>query len=163
MKLELLLIKRQIMKNISHILVCSLFVFSGLSACKSQEKSTATTQNVEKKVATKGGETISTDPQPDKKPAPCRLLMTFISIGEGPDFQAKDKLDNFISQWEIDTQRGVDYEIRGWGREGEADYCFMLNELGADEQQRFINGATAAVEGSELVKISENKASYYEE
>lgn len=151
------------MKSISYILVFSLFVLSGFNACKSQEKSTTTTENVEKKVATKGGETISTDPQPDKKPAPCRLLVTFISIGEGPDFQAKDKLDNFISQWEIDTQKGVDYEIRGWGREGEADYCFMLNELGADEQQRFIDGATAAVEGSELVKIGENKASYYEQ
>jgi hypothetical protein len=148
------------MKAITIILSASALSILAFYSCKNQEKTTSE-QPVEKKEA-KGGEVISNDSDSNGDEKICRLVMSFISIGEGPDFQAKEKFENFVDSWNTSTGKNITYTTRAWGREGEVDYCFILNELTEKEQVQFIDEAKKAVSDSELVRIAENSASYYE-
>jgi len=148
------------MKTIPLFFAIIAFAALSVTGCKSQEE-TSSTQPVQKK-ATKGGESISNDSKPAPQAETCRLVVSFISIGEGPDFQAKDKVENFVSKWNDEKKQNVFYEAKAWGREGEVDFCFKLNELTEKEQLVFIDGAKASVSESELVRFKENANSYYD-
>jgi hypothetical protein len=86
-----------------------------------------------------------------------RLIISFISIGEGPDFNAKSGLDRAVAEWEKRKGKSLKQEQYPWGREGEVDYCFQLLELTSNEQQEFIKELTTTIGTSKLVQISENQ------
>jgi hypothetical protein len=48
-----------------------------------------------------------------------------------------------------------------WGREGEFDCEFSLNELNLNEQTDFVKGLKKLFEGNQLVQIEENKPSRF--
>jgi hypothetical protein len=81
-----------------------------------------------------------------------RLLVSFISIGQGADQQAREKFDKFLKEQTV----LVNYEGINWGREGEMDYCFTLGELSPAQQAEFVKKVKALIGENKLVLISEN-------
>jgi hypothetical protein len=101
-------------------------------------------------------EQVSTDVN---KLRACRVMVTFISIGEGTDREAKGNLDRVTSPY---LEKGkLEMETIPWGREGEVDYCFMLNNLSGAEQQKFISDLKNTFNGNKLVQIVENEPSMH--
>jgi len=89
-------------------------------------------------------------------PADFRLVVSFISIGAGTDPDAKVLLDKFISEYVAKSGKSVKYIMIPWGREGEVDCCFNMNELTASEQKDFIESLKVEMKGKELIQINEN-------
>ncbi|MFM7079802.1 MAG: hypothetical protein ACKOYC_08415, partial [Bacteroidota bacterium] len=86
-----------------------------------------------------------------------RLSISFISIGEGPDYNAKQSFDQLLLEWEKKTGKKIDFEQHPWGREGELDLCSQLVELAPDQQTDFISKIKETIGTSKLVQISENQ------
>jgi hypothetical protein len=86
-----------------------------------------------------------------------RLIVSFISIGEGIDSKARQSLDSMLNSWKEKKNKEIIAEMMPWGREGEVDYCFKLNELSAQEQTDLVNEVMTAFKGNSLVQISENQ------
>jgi hypothetical protein len=116
-------------------------------------------------VDTKGADSLPTDNsrvQDPTKPDPVttvyRLSVSFISIGEGIDYKAKEKYDSFIKDFaKRNKVKEPAHETVGWGREGETDYCFTLSELpDAGMQAAFVKESKALLAGNELVVLKEN-------
>lgn len=86
-----------------------------------------------------------------------RLIVSFISIGEGTDRNGKAKLDAVLESWKQKTGKLITYEPISWGREGETDFCFKINELSAQEQELFAADMKKAFDGNQLIQITENQ------
>lgn len=89
-------------------------------------------------------------------PESFRLMVTFISIGAGTDPDAKVLLDNYIADYKTRTGKQPNYIMIPWGREGEVDCCFKLDELSSTEQADFINGLRNSMKSRELIQVNEN-------
>ena len=85
-----------------------------------------------------------------------RFHVSFISMGSGTDFKAKQAYLEFIRSFEEKNKIKIMYEVAHWGREGESDFCFRLSELGKDGQIQFIADSKAYLKTSKLVRIAEN-------
>jgi hypothetical protein len=96
--------------------------------------------------------------RPDPLTTVYRLSVSFISIGEGIDYKAKEKYDAFIKEFARRNKvKEPQHETVNWGREGETDYCFTLRELpDAGMQAAFVKESKALVSGNELVLFKEN-------
>jgi hypothetical protein len=90
-----------------------------------------------------------------------RLIVSFYSKGEGPDSKAMDICQTYISDYETRNRLKVSYDKIGWGREGEVDYCFHLDNLGPDAQSSFIIQLRELLIQSQLVHIDENTVSIH--
>ncbi|MFM7175992.1 MAG: hypothetical protein ACKO0X_01050 [Bacteroidota bacterium] len=136
---------------ISSILVCLVIL-----GCGSTQNTTANESApvVPRDPAKERAETVEDEQQAAMK---YRLIVSFISIGEGPDFNAKTGLDRVIADWEKQKGKALKQEQYPWGREGEVDYCFQLSELNSADQQSFINDIKASIGTSKLVQVSENQ------
>jgi len=86
-----------------------------------------------------------------------RFGVSFISIGSGTDKQAKQKFNQFIQEFNATNKINLKVEIINWGREGEVDYCFGLNELDVKSQADFISQVKGILGNSSLVKYYENE------
>ncbi len=87
-----------------------------------------------------------------------RLIVSFISIGEGTDRNGKELLDSFLNDWATKHKREVGYETVQWGREGEVDFCFLLSEMNdVVLQQEFVRGIKEKFKGHSLVQFTENE------
>jgi hypothetical protein len=86
-----------------------------------------------------------------------RLIVEFYSIGEGTDMEAKKRFDLYLSQWHEAGNPKVNFVTVPWGREGEADFCFTLAGMSAEQQQQFIDGLREQMSSSKLVRITENE------
>ena len=86
-----------------------------------------------------------------------RLIISFISIGEGTDRNAKGILDSFLSDWKIKQKKEINYEPVPWGREGEIDFCFPLHELNEKQQNQFVREIKEKFNGHSLVQFTENE------
>lgn len=82
-----------------------------------------------------------------------RFIVSFYSPGNGIDRKAKAKFDAFLENFEPTLA----YTTAKWGREGEVDYCFDLDELTADKQVVFVNSAKELLTASKKVRFSENE------
>ena len=85
-----------------------------------------------------------------------RVIISFISIGEGPSLTGHDKLQNFLNFQNENTEKNLKCDTIPWGREGEVDYCFTLEELSEGEQENFMGELRRSLEGDELIRIEEN-------
>jgi DNA gyrase/topoisomerase IV subunit B len=124
--------------------------------CGSSQNTTASdsSQVISRDLSKERAETVEDEQQTAMK---YRLIVSFISIGEGPDFNAKTGLDRVIADWEKQKGLILKQESFPWGREGEVDYCFQLSELNNSDQQSFINEIKSSIGTSKLVQITENQ------
>lgn len=99
--------------------------------------------------------------QAQKGPDFFRLVVVFISKGEGPDPEAKSVLEAFLSDFARDSGKRPAYVMIPWGREGEVDCCFNLNELQDREQEVFINNLKMTMSSRELIQVYENAKNRY--
>jgi hypothetical protein len=90
-----------------------------------------------------------------------RLVVTFASIGAGIDEKGKTMLDGYINSFKEKSGKLVKYGTLAWGREGEYDCEFSLNELNLNEQADFVKGLKKLFEGNQLIQIEENKPSRF--
>lgn len=81
-----------------------------------------------------------------------RLIVSFISKGAGTDSELRPKFLSYVEQ----HPKKPKFETINWGREGEGDYCFTLNELSSSEQKEFIDEIKKLVGKSDMVHIAEN-------
>ncbi len=80
-----------------------------------------------------------------------RLIVSFISKGAGIDHAAQANLDKWLSK-NID----VEYYMTHTGREGEMDYCFVLNSRNASGQQKVVSDVRGVIGINDRVFIKEN-------
>lgn len=145
------------MKLPAFILIALLILFS----CKSSKDSTVSSKTA---ITTKSDEpdkikqSSAEEPVNDKI---YRLYVSFFSRGPGIDRKAKIAFDNFIIKYESDNNLKIEYEAIKWGREGEIDYCFQLNNLSKKQQGKFITETRKILETSKLVHIRENAECVY--
>lgn len=85
-----------------------------------------------------------------------RFIVSFISIGSGPDGEAKIQLDTYLTDYQTKNKVKLDFKTTKWGREGEIDYCFKLSELKNKEQSSFIREVQNLLKNSTLVRYTEN-------
>lgn len=90
-----------------------------------------------------------------------RLYVSFFSRASGIDHKVKESFDEFIVKYESDNNLKIEYEVVKWGREGEIDYCFQLNNLSKKQQGKFITETRKILETSKLVHIRENAECIY--
>ena len=154
-----------------HTLIISL-TLSGISACKCSKNNNAnavkpTTENSTQSSsnAQTTSSTVlrkdSTDQNKLQADITYRVIVSFISIGAGTDPDAHPVLDAFVQQYMDTTSKKIVYQAQPWGREGEMDICFTLDNLSAEEQVNFINGLKVAFLKRELVRIEEYKKTRY--
>ena len=82
-----------------------------------------------------------------------RLVVSFISKGAGIDLKSQENIQSYIDK----HRKKPVFEERRWGREGEVDYVFKLNELNADEQKVFIEEVKKLIVNADMVSVRENE------
>ena len=82
----------------------------------------------------------------------CRLVISFVSRASGINKKAFEDFKRYL----LEEESEIKYEIKNWGREGEKDICFDLNELTAAQQNQFIERMKTKLEGKDLIRIKEN-------
>lgn len=87
-----------------------------------------------------------------------RFVVSFISIGSGIDKKAKSQYEQFLKDFELKNNVTISYEKKYWGREGEINFCFMLNELKNEEQESFILQSKNLLANSTLVRFQESNS-----
>jgi hypothetical protein len=80
-----------------------------------------------------------------------RLVVSFISQGEGIDRKTHDAFVTWVKQ-----KGNIRYDAQNWGREGETNYCFALDNLSPNEQDEFVEEVRAQLVGRTMVHIDEN-------
>ena len=126
-------------------------------ACHSSKKATSSTINEVED--SKQAEQKEMSPTSTEKNI--RLVVTFASIGAGIDEKGKTMLDGYINSFKEKSGKLVKYGTLAWGREGEYDCEFSLNELNLNEQTDFVKGLKKLFEGNQLIQIEENKLSRF--
>ena len=121
-----------------------LVAISTLVACNSNKKVTDT-----KTTTSTAQTTVTTDTN-------YRFGVSFISIGAGTDKKAKQQYEQYIAEYEQKNKVKLNYETTNWGREGEVDYCFKLEELDEKKQELFIIETKEILKSSSLVRYKEN-------
>ena len=86
----------------------------------------------------------------------CRFQVSFISIGSGPDRPAKQKFTEFINDFNALNNLNITPKIVNWGREGEQDYCFKLEGIKTESQEKFISESKLLFTDNSLVKCFVN-------
>ena len=79
-----------------------------------------------------------------------RLVVSFISKGEGIDDKTKDEFEKWLAMRERFT-----YSVTPWGREGEVEYCFRMTNISVREQEIFVKEVRGFLVDKELVLVSE--------
>ena len=87
-----------------------------------------------------------------------RFTVSFISIGSGIDKKAKNQYEQYLKDFELKNNVSISYEKKYWGREGEVNFCFMLNELKKEEQESFILQSKNLLTNSTLVRFKETNS-----
>lgn len=92
----------------------------------------------------------------DSPAAPCNMMLSFYSIGEGIDNKAVKDLGIYLEQYKNSK---VLIDTIWWGREGEIDFCLKFKNLSPEKKGDLINGIRKTLEKAEHVTIEENKDS----
>lgn len=93
----------------------------------------------------------SGQPSPQKAEEQVRLVVSFISQGEGIDRKTKETFDTWLKQ-----KGNIKFDAHSWGREGEMNYCFALENLSPNEQDKFVEEVRTQLLGRQLVRMNEN-------
>jgi hypothetical protein len=82
-----------------------------------------------------------------------KLVVSFISIGTGIDYKAKEKLLVLIEDFQHEHDVNLEASIKNWGREGETDYTFDLKKLSKRQRRTFIKKIEEMFANNSRVKI----------
>ena len=82
------------------------------------------------------------------------LIVSFYSPGNGIDRQAKNGYIGFLST----KYPKLVFEKIKWGREGEVDFCFLLDELTDKQKGQFIKKSKKLLSDSQKVHFYEDRA-----
>jgi hypothetical protein len=117
----------------------------------------ATTAPRDKTDVANAGDTLKPDPNrsgggqvPPQNDGEVRLLVSFISEGEGIDRKLKSDFDKWLT-----GRADITWETSPWGREGELNYCFRLGNLSTKEQVIFVRDVRTFLKDNKLVLIEE--------
>jgi hypothetical protein len=99
---------------------------------------------------------VWTRDQAAKGPETFKLVVSFISIGQGTDPEAAGLLATALAEFRSAKGKSPAYIMIPWGREGEVDYCFIMNELAPAEQREFIGFMKQKLGARTLIQIQEN-------
>lgn len=116
-----------------------MIIISGFTACKTTITSS---EEISK------DESLSSD-------SIYRFTISFYSKGGGTDRLARGEFEIYLENFNKKNHKKLHYETTNWGREGEVDYCFKLEELRKKEQQKFIDDCKELLKESELVRFEE--------
>jgi hypothetical protein len=107
-----------------------------------------------------GSEVIQNEPRqsnPQTKKEIEKITVSFISIGEGIDFEAMTNYKDFIDNWKSSVGKSVSYETIGWGREGETDFCIDMTNISDSESKKFLAETREKIKNNSLVQIETNQ------
>jgi hypothetical protein len=100
-------------------------------------------------------------PRETAQPDTFRLVISFISIGEGTDPEGPAKVDKVLRTWERKNGQAAYYSVQPWGREGEADYNFTLRGMTIEQQAEFVKLLQSALKDEKLILVTENKVNRF--
>lgn len=123
-----------------HIIFFSALLMFGVVSCKCHK-------NQEEKPVTKTEQTTDST---------YRFIVSFISKGAGIDSKSNDAIASYITTFNNQNDATVKYDKINWGKEGEMDYCFKLDELKSNKQVDFIKGFKNVTGSSDLILYTEN-------
>ena len=140
------------MKNKSIAIILLLFISISCKSRKDQTSASSTVQSTQT-------DSLELEARKMKiaEMTTHRLVVSFISIGEGISNSGKEMVENYITQSESKYQVKIARIAKNWGREGETDFLFSLAELNDGQQAEFINGLRELVKSNNLIQIEENK------
>ena len=84
-----------------------------------------------------------------------RFTISFFSKGGGTDRKARSKFESFLENFNKKNEVNLQFIKTSWGREGEVDYCFQLEELKKKKQIAFIKECEDLLKDSKLVHFQE--------
>ena len=84
-----------------------------------------------------------------------RFTISFFSKGGGTDRKARSEFESFLENFNKKNEVNLQYIKTSWGREGEVDYCFQLEELKKKKQIAFIKECEDLLKDSKLVHFQE--------
>ena len=110
-------------------------------------------------VVTSGADNVSDEKQSNTqtKKEIENIVVSFISIGEGIDFEVAESYKQFIDTWKSASGKSVTYETVNWGREGETDYCIDMTNISDNESKKFLSETQQRLKNNNLVKIDTNQ------
>lgn len=85
-----------------------------------------------------------------------RVIVSFISKGEGPDAKTMAALESYLITYGNKIKGTVVYDKYPFGKEGETEYCFYCKEMKKGEQKDFVAGLTNLTKEAPLVLVKEN-------
>jgi hypothetical protein len=100
----------------------------------------------------KSDETTTTENMKSDSVTYFRFIVSFYSPGNGVDHKMKQKYVEFITK----NYPNIIIEKTKWGKEGEIDFCFQLNELEENRKQQFVKESKELLSSSSRVHIYEN-------
>lgn len=100
-------------------------------------------------VGCKTAQKPSNGPYPDQN-----FKVSFYSIGTGIDKPAQNFLDNLIKKYTKDGA-ALPHMKTGWGKEGEVDYCFRLQDWDPEVFKKFFEELNAGLKDKQ-VHITKN-------
>lgn len=81
-----------------------------------------------------------------------RFIVSFYSPGNGIDRKMKQRYEEFLAN----NYPKVIYEKINWGKEGEIDFCFMLNEFDEEKKKEFLESSKEILSNSSRIHMYEN-------
>ena len=84
-----------------------------------------------------------------------RFTISFFSKGGGTDRKARSEFESFLENFNKKNEVNLQFIKTTWGREGEVDYCFQLEELKKKKQIAFIKECEDLLKDSKLVHFQE--------
>ena len=135
--------------KILSVFVIALAIF-GCSACSKKTAPVTEKKKTDSVVAQQPAKVDSVAPVNQ------RFIVTFYSIGSGTERDQITAFEKFVADYGQKNNTTITYEKAHWGREGEVNYCMMLTEISAMDQQKFI--AEAGRESSGRLRNSDFSA-----
>jgi hypothetical protein len=84
-----------------------------------------------------------------------RFTISFFSKGGGTDRKARSEFELFLENFNKKNEVNLQYIKTSWGREGEVDYCFQLEEFKKKKQIVFIKECEDLLKDTKLVHFQE--------
>lgn len=83
-----------------------------------------------------------------------RLNVSFYSPGSGINYRAAQSLNGFLTKYEATNPGAVTVYKTAWGREGEVDYCFKMNDKTKGDD--FVKQVKDLLAGQDRINYKEN-------
>ncbi len=83
-----------------------------------------------------------------------RLNVSFYSPGSGINYRAAQSLDGFLTKYQAANPGAVTIYKTAWGREGEVDYCFKMNDKTKGDD--FVKQVKDLLAGQDRINYKEN-------